>query len=87
MYVSRNGQVQSRDHCCREKAISITHSVYVYIYILYMCVCVCVCVSVALVIQHAKRMCCIILCSVACQLYNTFPHYLINGRIFEKKGY
>ena len=39
--------------------------------------------SVALVIQHAMRMRCLTLSSV----YHIFPHYLINGTIFEKKIY
>jgi hypothetical protein len=47
----RNIDARSRNHCCRGKAISITHSE---------------CVSVALLIQHAKRMRRIILSSVAC---------------------
>jgi hypothetical protein len=37
---------------------------------------------VALVIRHARRMRRIILSSV---VYHIFPHYLINGMIFEKK--
>jgi phosphopantetheinyl transferase (holo-ACP synthase) len=37
----RNIEARSRNHCCREIAISITYSEYV---------------SVALVIRHAKRM-------------------------------
>jgi hypothetical protein len=41
------------------------------------------CVSVALGIQHAMRMSHTVLGSV--RLYNTFPHYLINGEIFKKK--
>ena len=46
-----NIQISSRNHCCREKAISISYSE---------------CVSVALVIHHAKRMRRFILSSVAC---------------------
>jgi len=38
-------------------------------------------VSVALVIQHAMRMRCVTLSS----LYHIFPHYHINGMIFEKQ--
>jgi hypothetical protein len=34
-------------------------------------------------IQHEMRMYYIVICG----LPNIFPHYLINGRIFEKKGY
>jgi hypothetical protein len=51
MYVQRNIEARSCNHCCRGKAIIITY---------------CECVSVALVIGHAKRMRRIILSSVAC---------------------
>jgi len=44
------------------------------------------CVFVALGIQNATRMCRIILSSAACPaLPYFFPHYLINGAIFERK--
>ena len=50
-----------------------------------------VCVSVVLVIQHAKRMRCIILPSVTCltppYFSIIFSHYLLNGTIFEKRSY
>jgi hypothetical protein len=46
---------------------------------------VCVCVRVALVIQHAKRMRCIILSPVACLPGHIFPYYHINGTTFEKR--
>ena len=39
-------------------------------------------VFVALVIQHAMRMCHTFICALS---DSTFPHYLINGKIFEKK--
>jgi hypothetical protein len=52
-----NTRVRSRNHCCRGKAILITQSE---------------CVSVALFIQHGKRMCRIILSSVACL---TLPYF------------
>jgi hypothetical protein len=39
----------------------------------------------ALFIQHAKCMGPFILSSWAVCLYRIFPHYLINGTIFEKK--
>jgi len=41
LYVSRNIEARSRNHCCHEKGISIAYSERV---------------SVALAIQHAKRM-------------------------------
>jgi hypothetical protein len=52
-----------------------------------MCVCVCVCVCIlALVTQHAKRMCRIILSSVACLAVPHFSHHVTNGMAFEKKN-
>jgi hypothetical protein len=51
MYVERNIEARSFNHCYSGKAISITYSEYV---------------SVALGIQHAMRMRRIILSSVAC---------------------
>ena len=57
-YVQRNIKTLSRNHCCSVKAISITYSE---------------CVSVALGIQHAMRMCRIILSSVACLDLPDFP--------------
>jgi hypothetical protein len=57
-----------------EKAISITYSQ---------------CVSVALDIQHANRIFCASYYAAICGLsgctFFFFPHYLINGRISEKK--
>jgi hypothetical protein len=38
------------------------------------------CVFVALVIQHSMRMCRIVICGPP----DVFPHYLKNGKIFEK---
>jgi hypothetical protein len=52
------------NHCSSRKAISITYSE---------------CVSIALGIQHAKRMCSVLLSSVA----STAVPCLINGTIFE----
>jgi len=51
MYVLRNIEERSYNHCCSGKAINITYSE---------------CVFVALVILHAKRTRHIILSSVAC---------------------
>jgi hypothetical protein len=71
MYYKRNIGARSRNHCCRGKAVSVTYPE---------------CESVALVIQHAKRMRCIILSSVAClTIPFFFSVYLINGTIFGKK--
>ena len=60
----RNFEARSCNYCCRGKPICITYSEYL---------------SVALVIQHAKRVRCVILSSVAG--LNIFPHYSINGWI------
>jgi hypothetical protein len=38
------------------------------------------CVFASLVMQHAKHMRPIMSQSVACQLYNIFPHYFIKAR-------
>jgi hypothetical protein len=68
--VYRNIDARSRSHCCHGKAINSTYSACV-------CVCVCVYVSVALVTLHAKRLCRIILLSVAClavQYFSTLSH-------------
>ena len=54
---------------CRAKAIGVTY---------------CECVFVAFVIQHAMRMRHIVIYGPA-RLYNIFPHYLINGKIFQKE--
>ena len=50
MYVKRDNDERSRNHCCRGNAIRNTYSE---------------CVFVAVVTQHAKRMRCIILSAVA----------------------
>jgi len=56
-------------HCCRGKAIGITHSEYVF---------------EASGIQHSMRMRQIVICGLSgCTIF--FPHYLINGTIFEIK--
>jgi len=41
------------------------------------------CVSVILVIQHAMRMLCIVICGVL--FYHIFPHCIINYTIFRKQ--
>jgi len=69
MYVKRNNEAHSCNHCCSGKAVSVTYSV-----------CVCVCVN--LVIQNATRLRHIVMCPAP--LYSIFPHYLINGTFFEK---
>ena len=49
MYISRNNEVRSPNHCCSGNAISITYSK---------------CMSVALLMQHAMRMRDIVICDV-----------------------
>jgi hypothetical protein len=44
------------------------------------------CVSVALIVQQGKRMCYVVLSSVACLTILQFPHYLTNGMIFDGKN-
>jgi hypothetical protein len=63
MYVYYNIEALSRNHYCSGKAISITYSERGF---------------VALGIQHAMRVRCIMLSSVAC------TDYLINATIFGK---
>jgi hypothetical protein len=65
-----NTEAHSRNHCCRGKGVSITHSE---------------CVSVALVTQRAKRMRRVLLSSVVSPALSYFLHYLIEGTIVGKK--
>jgi hypothetical protein len=73
MYVQRDTEGHSRNHCCPGKALIIIYSLLRKSE------------SVAFFIQHAKRMRCIILTSMTCLVLHIFPHYLINGTIFVKK--
>jgi len=64
MYVERNIEARSRNHCFSGIAISITYSE-------------CVCVFVALVIQHSMRMRRIVLSFLPCldeQYFSTLSH-------------
>jgi hypothetical protein len=70
MYVQRIIETRSHTLCWRGKAINVTCFE---------------CVSVALLTRDAMRILRVILSSVACPAVPHFLHYLINGRIFEKK--
>ena len=72
MYVSRNTEVLSCNWFCSGKAMSITYSE---------CVFVCVC-SLSYLACNADAPCCRLW---PAPLYNIFPHFFINGTIFEKK--
>jgi hypothetical protein len=71
MYVKRNTVKRSRNNCCSGKAITSTYSK---------------CLSLALGIQHAMGMRHTVISDLP-GLYNTFPHYLINGTIFGEKSH
>ena len=70
MYVWRNIQARSCNHCCCGKAINVTYSE---------------CVSVALVVQHAKRMRRIILTYVACMAVPYFSTLSHKRQEYRKK--
>ena len=69
-YIQHNTDAGSCNHCFCGKPVSITHSD---------------CVSAALVTQQAMHMPHIVCHLWPAQLYNIFPHYLINGKGFRKK--
>ena len=68
LYVKRNIEGRSPNHCCSGTAIS---------YIFWVCVC-----SLRYPACNAHTSYCHLW---PAPLYNIFPHYLINGRIFGKK--
>ena len=72
MYIKRNIEARSRNHCCRGKATRTTYNE---------------CVSVALVIQHANAHASLLYCHLwSVWLHHIFPHYLINGMTFGGRG-
>ena len=71
MYVSRNVEEHSRDHCCG-KAIITTYSEHLF---------------VALVMQHAKRMRRVVLSSVACLSLSYFSTLSDKLHDFREKSY
>jgi hypothetical protein len=68
MYVQRNTEALSCDHCCRGKAISITYSDYVYL---------------ALGIHHAMRIRHIVTCGLPGSTV-FFTHCLKTGRFSKR---
>jgi len=73
MYVQRNNNTRSCNHCCNGKAISITYSE---------------CVFVVTIIQHAKRRRCVAICGLCTcphvHLYRVFTH-LVKGHDYKEK--
>ena len=69
MYVYRNMEARSCDHCCSGKAMSITHQS------------VCICSSRYPACNEHGLYCHLWLV----WLYHIFPHYLINDKTFLKK--
>jgi hypothetical protein len=72
MYVLRNIEAHSRNHCCRGKTIRIAS---------------CECVFVALVIVQAKRMRLMILPSVVCPAVLCFSTLSLKRHDFREKIY
>ena len=70
MYVQRNNEARSYNHCCSKKVISTTYSE---------------CVSVALGNQHALRMRLITLSSVTCPAVQNFSAVSHTQHDFRKK--
>jgi len=70
MNVQRNIEARYFNHCCSGKAMSITSFV---------------CISVPLDIQSMQFASAVLYYLWPVPFYNYFPHYLINGTIFEKK--
>ena len=71
MFLQRNNEERSCNHCCSGKAVSITYSE---------------CVSAALVTQHAMPMRHIVICDPPLSAIFFPPHFLINCTIFESKN-
>jgi len=72
MYVKRNVEMRSCNHCESGKAISITY---------------CECVFVALGIQHSMRMSRITVSTVVCPALQFFPHISQMAQFSKKKSY
>jgi hypothetical protein len=86
VYIYRNTEAHSQNHCCHGKAINITY------FHAHICVCVCVCVRTG----TGMCLCVCNLTNPPCNtpsychlqplwLYHIFRHYLINGTIFGKQ--
>jgi hypothetical protein len=74
MCAKRNNEARSCNHCCSGKAMTITCCE---------CVCVCVCVCVVCSVSYPAGSTHAPYCNL--WLDYIFPHYFINGMIFEKK--
>jgi hypothetical protein len=89
MQIYCNNEACSRNHCCRENAISIKYYISKHAHThthIYMCVCVCVCVYYCLSYPACKShlFCAVLRHLWSVKLYNIFPLDLTNGKIFEK---
>jgi len=80
MYVWRNVEARSCNHCCNVKAITITCSECVSL-----SVCVCVCVCVCRLRYSACNARAPYYRPWSVRIYKMFPHCLINSTIFGEK--
>jgi len=70
MYAERNNEERSRNHCCRRRAISITHSQCVFVALSYSAL-------------KADAPCFIVICALL-RLYSIFPQLINNTTDGEK---
>jgi hypothetical protein len=72
MYVYRNVEARSRNHCCLGKEISIKYSEFGPIFLPYL--------------SGMQSACAVLYCHLwPVWLYHIFPHYLISNTIFGEK--
>jgi len=72
MYLPRNTETRSCNHCCSGKAVSVTHSEFVF---------------VAFSIQNTKRMRRIMMSYVACSVLSYCPTLSHKRHDFRKRNY